>query len=345
MKRYIFALVAALSLAVSPAFAQKTIQDIQNGASTLVDTLATALPFNSTIGLNWSDAYIGQLLSIPPHFGFGATVGATTVKASGLTGLLSDLGVPSITLPEALGDKLPLPAAVAEARIGGFLLPFDVGIKAGYIPDSAAASLSEMTGGLNAGYMSAGADIRFALIKQNLVMPNLIVGVGVNYMKGSLGKKIGTDQTFSYDATAIDGNTYNITATAPDVGLNWESTVFDLKAQISKSLLIFTPYLGAGASYGMTKAGYAITSDVTYTDGASNPVAPQTIIDALTQAGIEVPNLTASGISYSKSVNGFAYRVYGGLSLNILVLKLDVTGLYNISDGSLGGSLSARIQL
>jgi len=331
-------------LASMPVFAQTTatIGAIQAGASTLVETLATALPFNSTVGLNWSDAYIGQLLSVPPHFGVGVTVGATSVKAAGLTDLLSQLGVPSITIPAFLGDKLPLPVAVAEARIGGFLLPFDVGVKAGFIPDSAAASLSEMLGGLKVNYLAAGADIRLALVQQNILLPSVIIGVGVNYMKGGLGKTLGSDLPLTYTAGS---DTYNILATAPNVGLTWESTVFDLKAQVSKSLLIFTPYLGAGASYGMTKAGYKIESTVTY-DKNGVPFTDTTdLINALTSAGIAVPDLTASGITYQKTVTGFTYRAYGGLSINILVLKLDVTGLYNFSDGSIGASVGARIQL
>ncbi|MFA6508470.1 MAG: hypothetical protein WCT14_20390 [Treponemataceae bacterium] len=344
MKRTIYALISAAMLASMPVFAQTTatIGAIQAGASTLVETLATALPFNSTVGLNWSDAYIGQLLSVPPHFGVGVTVGATSVKAAGLTDLLSQLGVPSITIPAFLGDKLPLPVAVAEARIGGFLLPFDVGVKAGFIPDSAAASLSEMLGGLKVNYLAAGADIRLALVQQNILLPSVIIGVGVNYMKGGLGKTLGSDLPLTYTAGS---DTYNILATAPNVGLTWESTVFDLKAQVSKSLLIFTPYLGAGASYGMTKAGYKIESTVTY-DKNGVPFTDTTdLINALTSAGIAVPDLTASGITYQKTVTGFTYRAYGGLSINILVLKLDVTGLYNFSDGSIGASVGARIQL
>jgi len=55
---------AALSL--SPIFATPTVADIQTGAVAMSNALAKALPFNSTVGLNWSDAYIGQFISLPP---------------------------------------------------------------------------------------------------------------------------------------------------------------------------------------------------------------------------------------------------------------------------------------
>jgi len=343
MKLRFGAIAAAALLAAIPASAQD-IGDIQAGAESLVDTLATALPFNSAIGLNWSDAYIGQLLGVPPRFGVGVAVGATTVEAAGFSDLLGNFGV-ELDLPGSLGDSLPLPAAVAEARIGGFLLPFDIGVKAGYIPESTSESLSDIAGGLKVDYLLVGADLRYALIKGGLLLPRLSVGVGFNYMKGGVGKKVGSDQVFNYDASAYPGyGNYTITATAPDVGINWESTVIDLKAQLSKSLLIFTPYIGAGVSYGKTTAGYSIDSEVTYED-ENGPVLPQEIKDALAAGGISVPELSSTGFSYSKEVSGWAFRAFGGLSVNLLVLRLDVSALYNFADGALGGSLGLRFQL
>jgi len=187
MKRTAYALTAAVLLSAAPALSRaQTIDQIQTQAESLVDTLATALPFNSAIGLNWSDAYIGQLLGVPPHFGVGVSVGATTVEAAGFSDLLSSFGY-TLDLPSGLADSLPLPAAVAEARIGGLLLPFDVGVKAGYIPASTAESIADLAGGLKVDYLLAGADIRYALIKGNLLLPRLSIGVGVNYMKGGVG--------------------------------------------------------------------------------------------------------------------------------------------------------------
>ncbi len=45
-------LAAALTL---PAFSQ-SIEDLQNSAKAMASTLSATLPFNSTLGLNWSDA-------------------------------------------------------------------------------------------------------------------------------------------------------------------------------------------------------------------------------------------------------------------------------------------------
>lgn len=327
-------LAAALTL---PAFSQ-SIEDLQNGAKAMASTLSATLPFNSTLGLNWSDAYIGQLLGVPPHFGVGVSAGATTVQADEIKTLLTTLGVDTGAFP----GIVPIPAAVAEARIGGFLLPFDIGVKGGYIPPDLGKTIKDVTGGLNLDYLAAGADLRYALIKGNLLLPRVSLGVGVNYMKGGLSTTLPGGQSFTFnDETA----NHTIAATDPDLGLSWETTTIDLKAQVSKSLLIFTPYLGVGAAYGMSKAGYFVKSDITYDGTPINDSQLQTIKDTLSNAGITPPDISATGISSYYANNGWAFRAFGGLSLNILVLRVDVTGLYNFSDGSYGGSLGVRFQL
>jgi len=317
-------LTAALAM---PGFSQvPNIGDLQDGAESMSQALSAALPFNSTLGLNWSDAYIGQLLGVPPHFGVGVSAGATTVKADKMKTLLDTLGVDTGAFPAVV----PLPAAMAEARIGGFLLPFDIGIKGGYIPPELGKTIKDATGGLNLDYLAAGADIRFALLKGGLLLPRVSLGVGVNYMKGGLGTTVGQDQSFTY-------SNYTITATKPELGLSWETTTIDLKAQISKGFLIFTPYAGLGASYGMSKAGYYVKSDITGDI--------ENLKNALTDAGITPPDISATGISSYFANNKWAFRAFGGLSLNILVLRVDLTGLYNLSDNSYGGSVGVRFQL
>jgi len=329
MKRTLIALTAALFLAAVPSYSQTVdIEDLQSGAEDLVETLAGSLAFNSTVGLNWSDAYIGQLIGVPPHFGVGVTVGTTTIDGGKVVSLMEDLGY---ELPSSLESSIPLPAMTAEARIGGFILPFDIGVKAGYLPEG-----TIKVEDLKVNYLLAGADIRYALVKGGLVLPKVSVGLGVNYMKGGLGTSVGEDLSYTYNDGAT---TYSIDASAPEVGIEWQATVIDLKVQVSKSLIIFTPYLGLGASYGMTKVGYYIDSDVTY----SHP--KDVIEDALEAGGVEVPELSDSGITYDKELSAWGFRAFGGLSVNMLVLKLDLTGMYNFADGQLGGSVGLRFQL
>jgi len=64
-------------------------------------------------------------------------------------------------------------------------------------------------------------------------------------MTGGVSNSVGSDQSFDSDG-------HIITAQAPTIGIDWKTTTLDFKAQVSKSFLIFTPYLGLGAAYGMS---------------------------------------------------------------------------------------------
>lgn len=330
-KMKLLALLALGSLAM-PALAQNTqIADIQKGAEDVAKAMARALPFNSTVGLNWSDAYIGQLLSLPPHFGVGIVGGMTTLDSADMTGILESMGGDLGDIPE----KLPFPAMAAEGRIGGFILPFDLGLKVGFIPGPLADSIKDVT----LDYFLVGGDVRYALFKGGLILPKVSVGFGINHLSGAFGTTVSGGQAFDLPG----GNT--LKATDPEIGFEWENTTFELKAQVSKSLLIITPYAGLGAAYGRSTAGYYLKSDVLYNDNPIGPAQVTEIKQLLTNAGITPPDVSATGMSSSYDVSGWAIRAFGGLSLNMLVLKFDLTGMYNLTDGNYGASLGLRLQL
>ena len=126
----ILILMIILVVGVSGVFAQVNIADMQTSFSAFSDDVAASLPFASTIGLNWSDARVRSL----PHFGVGLTVGAVMIPKEAFVDLASAM---NFTLPTEITDStlgVPLPGYALEGRIGGLFLPFDVGIKLGYIP-------------------------------------------------------------------------------------------------------------------------------------------------------------------------------------------------------------------
>ena len=69
--------------------------------------LAKALPYNTSVGLNWSDAFIGKF----PRFGVGITVGTTLMPYSAFQGVAETLDV-------NLVDALPMIEKVATAMFG-----------------------------------------------------------------------------------------------------------------------------------------------------------------------------------------------------------------------------------
>lgn len=317
-----------------------TVDDFSDAFSGFSEATAQSLAFNSNIGLSWSDAYIGKLIGIPPHFGVGVTGGFTMVPAEGITALFETLDV---SLPSVVGDLVdrfagvPIPAAMIEGRIGGIGLPFDLGLKVGTLP--AGMKVFEM----GVEYLNVGADVRFALVKENLILPDISIGAGYNYLSGYIfaANPIGD---FSMDIQ-VGSDTRTLSFETGDVGFGWTSHVIDLKAQVSKSLLIFTPYLGAGVSYARSQAGGGFDAAVKVDGEALSEDDVEELKTALEAQGIDVPEVSAEGLHAYFPAGGWGARVFGGISLNLFVVKLDVTGQYNLTDGSVGGSIGLRVQL
>ncbi|MDR2103958.1 MAG: hypothetical protein LBP42_07650 [Treponema sp.] len=336
-----FSLVMALGSLI-PAFSQNNplgnftqLGDLQDSANEFADSIVKSLPFNSTIGLTWSDAYIGQLIGPPPpHFGLGISLGMTTMDLGVITNLLDDFGasVP-ISIP-----KMPLPGYTAEGRLGGFILPFDLGFKFGMMPNF------ELGDNFKLDYMLLGGDIRYALLKGKGPLPKISLGVGVNYLSGGVQTSIGRGANFSF--TMPDGSSHTLNLSDPDVGLSWSSTVFDLKAQVSKTFLIITPYLGLGASYGLSKIGYSVKSDLSYNGNKIDEDTLKSLLHDLELVGISGIDFDGgSGFSSTYQTQGWGFRTFGGFSINILAFKLDFTGMLNFLDFNYGGSFGIRFQL
>jgi len=327
MKRSI-TIACILLLAVSGAFAQQ-LEDFETAFQDFAGDMAATLAVNSTIGSNWSDAYIGGF----PHFGAGLAVGAAFVNADSAKTIFDAL---DLTLPaelESLG--VPIPAAVATAKIGIPFLPIDVGVKAGYIPASVGEAINASSG-MSVDYTNIGIQVRYAVIKQNVILPNISIGASYNYQKGSLKAPSGIGpQTFTIATNEGDTEIY---VSDPEVSLGWSSNVFDVTLQASKKFLFIIPYLGAGYTFGSSKVDGGIASTV-----GTNYSTDITGLNAWSAAN-GGPTISDQGFTYTVDATKPVFRVYGGLSLRILV-DLDLQAMYVPATKSLGASATLRFQL
>jgi opacity protein-like surface antigen len=317
--------------AVMPSYSAE-LKDLQNGVVDFSEKMAKSLPFNSSLGLNWSDAYIGKLFpSVPPHFGLGGSFSFTTMDLDALKTLAGHLGyqMPFTT------ERLFFPAYTLEGRLGGFFLPFDIGVKFGML------SPVEMWGtSAKMEYTIAGMDIRYAVLdgKSKIFLPNLSLGVGFNYLKGGIRNSIANSQTLIFDTNK------SISLDKPEINLLWDTFSLDFKVQVSKNFLIITPYAGIGASYAWSKTGYKVNAEVTY-NGNNIATGIDEVKSYLDSAGLNDMDISSSGISTIIKDKRFGLRAFGGLSLDLMVFKLDITGLYNFLDKNYGGSAGFRFQL
>ena len=342
MKRSIFVLcILVLATAILPA--QVDFATFSTAFQSFADAAAGSLASTATSGLAWSPAYIGQF----PHFGVGITVGAAMMPYDAIQPVL---GMLSITLPpevdflQTIG--VPLPAAAIDARIGGFAIPFDIGLKIGFIPEQVKA----LMGSVQADYFIAGGDVRYAILQDEGMVPGLSVGVGYSYLKGGVevagllgsGQDIDITAMMS-DAGYTDGS-YILRFTDPTVGFTWESHVIEAKAQVSKNLLIFTPHAGVSAAYALSSSvGGGLNSTVSLT-GLGTMATFADVQQVFTDNGYTAPS--SQGISVAASAPaGWAIRLFGGTSVNLSVLRLDLDATWNVLTGSYGGSVNLRFQM
>lgn len=322
MKRSIV-LLLALSLAAAGATAQSTsFADYQAAFSSFADAMAGSLNMNSTVGDTWSTAYVGGF----PHFGVGLTAGATFVDKATTEKLFSTLDQ---SVPSGLDTVgIPIPAAAATFKIGLPFIPLDIGLKAGLIPESVGSSLSNLYG-VTADYKNVGLSLRYALLKEKLLIPAVSIGLSANYLEGSVKAPLGSSQTF----TGPSGG--SITYSEPKLDLEWVSKNIDITAQVSKKIIFFTPYAGAGLTLGSSNVKGGVAATVT-SDTLST--AEKAYLES------QGYSLGTQGFLYSTTNNSPTFRVYGGFSLDIL-LVLDCQVMYVPATKNLGASVNARIQL
>jgi len=343
MKNYqktILICVVMLFCAANHVFSQNRLEvkDLQISVNKFANRMSLSLPFNSTMGLNWSDAYIG---SMPPHFGIGVTTGFTTMDFTSISELMERFGLRfNLKNTSTFQDRgLPVPGYTVEARIGGIVIPLDFGFKFGYLPpglfDGLMGAFSDkQTFGFK--NMLIGMDLRYAPLVKKVSPLRFSIGIGFNYMGGEITADLPDNLTFVFFNSKDNIYRENlISKTAgSQLGIEWRTLTFEVKAQASFSFKIITPYAGVGASYALSQAGYRVDSPVTNSD----------IVDELMKADV-LTAVSDTGFEIIRKINSFNVRAFGGFSLNLAVFRLDLTGMYNILGGNLGATVGFRFQL
>jgi hypothetical protein len=331
--------VAALVLLVaSGAFAQ-SFSTFQSVFQSFASGAASALPLESSVGLNWSDAYIGQF----PHFGIGLTVGAATIPYSAISAAIQQFtpnGLPSgLSFLQNLG--IPVPAYTVDFRIGGFVWPFDIGFRFGYIPPNTFSSYN----GTSIDYLLVGGDVRYVLVKDRGFIPGISVGLGYTYMRGDISIPQVLNSGITITNMQLNGHTYSLQFANPSLNMFWNSNVIDAKIQISKSLFIITPYVGLGVSYGISNAGGGMQSQMQVSeDGGGYQPVSQAQLNQFNSAFGTNYSLQNEGFGVSAGANAFSTRVFGGFSLNLFILRLGIGAEYEFLSSTFAAMINARIQ-
>lgn len=329
MKRTIAVLMIAF--AASCAYAQVKLGDFKSTFTDFATDMAGAIAVDSTLGANWSDAYVGKF----PHMGAGITVGTTLVGADTTKSLFDSIKGSTPSTYSSMG--IPIPTVVGTFKIGLPFLPMDIGIKGGFIPTSVGKAIS--SSGSDFDQQTIGVQLRYALVKQGPgLRPNVSVGAAYNHVQGNFKTKAGIgSQTFEFEGTP-----YSISASDPTIDLTWKSNTVDLTAQVSKKVLFFVPYLGGGLTLGKSTVDGGVSSDITTTAFGGDLNALKNALKAL---GYSLPDeFNNSGFTYTAGESSPLFRIYGGFSVRIIILDVDIQGIYLPKTKSYGGSITGRIQ-
>lgn len=248
-------IAAASTFGQSPPAVDGKYSDIAAAFKTFSDVSAGRANVTADIGLNWSDAYIGELISYPPHYGFGGSIGLNSMKASAFNNMLENtMGLEAVT--PLFSDKHFYPTYLAEMRLGGFRdIPFDVGFKVGWLPSFIPMPLFRDFAYDN---LQAGFDLRFNVLSTWTGF-RISVGGSFNYLKGFL-EYSNYRQKWSDDGSGA-GQVFDPGGTK--FRLTWETTAFNAKVIFEKSfrLLGFTLFGGIIAGYGLGSTGMAFVGD------------------------------------------------------------------------------------
>ena len=330
--------VLAAVFLVSTASVFGTSADIDKAFESFTDKMTEVLPETTTQLGVWSDAYIGKLFpSAPPHFGVGVTVAGTFINTEEFSSTVETI-VNEINgkAPGASQDfnfsipnTIPLPAYSINVRIGGIILPFDVGVYGSYLKVNS-LKFEDFTGAIT--YYSFGGDIRYAVVKGSTLLPKISVGAGYIYTHMALGAEGSSTYTSDLSAHGLS-STSSVTANA-DMNTNFDLHTLFAQVQVSKKFFILTPYAGIRAYVTSSKSHYDYTYSSTYEAGALSG---------------DVPN-GSGGDEHDYNSDGFAWgkiqpQLYGGLGLNIFFFDCTLGGCWNPRNNLWSANVSARLKL
>lgn len=283
----------------------------EDGLNDFCDDLADVIPNSQTQQNVYAEAWIGKIFP-GFHFGAGVNAGVSALDVSTLKDAALALGVDDV---KDINDTLVFPTITVDARLGGIILPFDIGVTAMSIDTSKMDSVDKAIDPVAIDFFTLGADIRYAIFQGGFMRPKWSVGAGFYYTKG------GVD---------VDDDTAK-------ASLDFKSTTFMVNTQASIKLLCLVPFIGGRALFSKTSVDWKVNADWASIIAKEGDTYYDGVADAL-KWGI-LPS------SFSGSSSGFSVypQVFGGIGLDLLFLNLTVSGSYDIASKIPSAAVSVRV--
>ena len=289
---------------------------IEEGLNDFTFSLTKTAPSTVSQQNMWASAYIGQLLDLPPHLGGGISIGMAQLKADGIATVLNEMGFTYDV------KNLFLPTLTFDARIGGLLFPFDLGVHGMMIKNPLEFNIQETVFSID--YGTVGADIRIPLTKQETILPNLSLGFGYAYSKGNAG-------------ISVQEETANISA-------GYESQILQATFQISKKIAIIEPFAGVRATLSSNKRNWTWNYDGTklLDDQTKEQLSEEE--QNLLKLGNSFDSGDWSGFAINKEDPNYTAQIFAGIGFDFLfILQGTLNVSFDVVNQIWAGGLSLRV--
>ena len=282
--------------------------DTMNGLNGFCDNLVDTIPNTQGIQNIYADAWIGKFIP-SVHFGAGVNAGASSIDITALKNTATALDIDVGNVP----DMLAFPTINADIRMGGFILPFDVGVVAMKFDSSTLGGLEEKIDPMTFDYFVIGGDFRYGLLKGGMLKPKLSIGAGYYYTRGSVG----------------------ISNEKASAALDFSSQAYLFEAQTSIKLLFLIPFVGTKLIYSKTNVDWSA-------DAKWNQLVNFTGDNSILEDAIN-NGVLPSHFSGESSGSGLHPQVFGGVGFDFFIMSATVSAAYDIKSKIISGAVSARI--
>lgn len=340
MKKLI-SIFICLSLFCAGAFADDTDNSrgkISGAMESILDDLGLYLPENSSLLGNQPDAYIGKLFpSKPCHLAAGFSVSATLMDTSdlsqavqdfqdGITEKLNNKGAAdSFSIDCPVPSKIPLPSAVFAVRLGGIVLPIDIGVY-GVSTFNIIDDLSFKDFSADFNYSTFGFDVRYSVCEDKKLMPEVSFGAG--YIYSNISTDFGLTAEYPVKSTYTGYTGDENARLNSSISLDSINHTLFASVQCSKKILIFEPYIGIKGFMTQTTSKYDWNYESYLGDNKDDNLSDKDSKDVTHDFG---HNMSA--------------QVFGGLGLQIKYFQLALNGAYNLTNNKVSASVGFNFKM
>jgi len=219
IRRLLFILMPFFLSTANAFAAAPSAENINDRLNSYTKQLSNIIPNAATEQNVYSDAWIGNFYpSSPMHFALGIEGGLTQLNMDDFNSVAKAFRIASVP------ETFPYPSLGINGKIGGFGIPFDMGVSF-FTVDT--AKLSNLLKGIDMQLFIVGGNIRFAILQGKGAWPVLSCGAAYYYSKSSIGTS--------------SGDTF--------ISFKNEAHILIAETQISKKFIFVTPFAGFRAIF------------------------------------------------------------------------------------------------